>query len=191
LVCFLVVLWVLHFSDFRSTRNIENIASSAQADDSSALLFSYFDFVDASTHTQESYLGSLALQLAKESPKVLQILQIFYSSQKWSFLPVTPHDEALLLVLKDMARGFLQIHITADALDECPNLEPVLTSTRLMSEWSSKSTKFLIPSRRERVIKQHMDEISPYRIQCEREIVDADISLYVQNQLHTTLPFKR
>ncbi|OCL00076.1 uncharacterized protein K441DRAFT_725738 [Cenococcum geophilum 1.58] len=90
-----------------------------------------------------------------------------------------------------MARGFLQIHITADALDECPNLEPVLTSTWLMSEWSLKSIKFLILSRRERVIEQHMDEISPYRIQCEREIVDADISLYVQNRLHTTLPFKR
>lgn len=122
---------------------------------------------------------------------MLQILQKFYSSQKWSFLLVAPHDEALLLVLKDMARGFLQIHITADALDECPNLEPVLTSTWLMSEWSLKSIKFLILSRRERVIEQHMDEISPYRIQCEREIVDADISLYVQNRLHTTLPFKR
>lgn len=142
-------------------------------------------------HTQESYLGSLALQLAKESSKALQILQKFYSSRKWSFLPVAPRGEALLLVLKDMARRFLQIHIIVDALDECPNLELVLASIRLMSEWSSKSIKFSILSRRERVIEQHTDEISPYRIQCKREIVDADISLYVQNQLHTTLPFKR
>lgn len=179
----------LHFSDFRSTRIIKGIASSAQADNSSALLFFYFDFADASTHTQESYLGSLALQLVKEFSKALQILQKFYSSRKWSFLPVTPRGEALLLVLKDMARRFLQIHIIVDALDECPNLEPVLASIRLMSEWSSRSIKFSILSRRERVIEQHMDEISPYRIQCKRKIVDAYISLYVQNQLHTTLPF--
>ena len=101
---------------------------------------------------------------------------------------IESRGEALLLVLKDMASRFPQIHII---VDECPNPEPVLTSIRLMSEWSSKSIKFLILSRRERVIEQHMDEISPYRIQCEREIVDADISLYVQNQLHTSLAFRR
>jgi hypothetical protein len=155
------------------------------------LYFSFTPILQMHSHTQESYLGSLALQLAKESSKVLQTLQKFYSSQKWRFLPVAPRDEALLLVLKDMARKFLQIHIIVDALDECSNLEPVLASLRLMSEWSSKSIKFSILSRRERVIEQHMDEISPYRIQYKREIVDADISLYVQNQLHTTLPFKR
>lgn len=153
------------------------------------LYFFFTSILQTHPHTQESYLGSLALQLVKEFSKALQILQKFYSSRKWSFLPVTPRGEALFLVLKDMARRFLQIHIIVDALDECPNLEPVLASIRLMSEWSSRSIKFSILSRRERVIEQHMDEISPYRIQCKRKIVDAYISLYVQNQLHTTLPF--
>ena len=85
------------------------------------LAYFYFDFKDKGKKDSRALLSSLLDQLSDQSDQFRDGLRRMYSEHRDG--SKKPHDEALILCLKDMltvARS-VPIYLVVDALDECPN----------------------------------------------------------------------
>ena len=85
------------------------------------LAYFYFDFKDKGKKDSRALLSSLLDQLSDQSDQFRDGLRRMYSEHRDG--SKKPHDDALILCLKDMltvARS-VPIYLVVDALDECPN----------------------------------------------------------------------
>ena len=85
------------------------------------LAYFYFDFKDKGKKDSRALLSSLLDQLSDQSDQFRDGLRRMYSEHRDGLKK--PHDDALILCLKDMltvARS-VPIYLVVDALDECPN----------------------------------------------------------------------
>ena len=85
------------------------------------LAYFYFDFKDKGKKDSRALLSSLLDQLSDQSDQFRDVLRRMYSEHRDG--SKKPHDDALILFLKDMltvARS-VPIYLVVDALDECPN----------------------------------------------------------------------
>jgi hypothetical protein len=121
------VIWCDNFSIVR-IRELMLLASSAIIEDIrtlqksglASLAFFYCDFREDRKKDWRGLLSSLLVQLCEQSDAYSAILSDFYVAH--GFGSQHPSDSELVGCLKDMLElpGQATVHITIDALDECP-----------------------------------------------------------------------
>ena len=157
---------------------------------SAFLAYFYFDFKDKGKKDSRALLSSLLDQLSDQSDQFRDVLRRMYSEHRDG--SKRPHDDALLLCLKDMltiARS-VPIYLVIDALDECPNDSgdvlsrsprgKVLNVLEELVELRLPNLRFCFTSRPELDIRAIIKPLASQEISLHEESgQDRDINAYV------------
>lgn len=133
-------------------------------------------------------LRSLISQLLAQSPVIPHALAVRYKSCKSTNQPVTTiGTEELLTLLKSMMVTFGENFIVIDALDECADVENLLTHISAFVNWDLQGFHCLLTSR----IETTLQDNSAFHLQLEPDIVNDDIRQYIQQVLKEDRAFER
>ena len=90
-----------------------------------------------------------------------------------------------LNALKDIAESFTDVFILVDAVDECKELEELLTRIEKIVESKIASLHMLVTSRREKEIEDSMSTLldDEHKICIQSTLVEGDIRAYVQGRI--------
>jgi hypothetical protein len=146
-------------------------------------VYFYFDFNDKQKQDPELMLRSLVYQLLQQSIKIPASLDTLFFSCKNGERPPSVH--ALLDALQQMIRGFAQVYVILDALDECAQRTDLMAMLEKIVRWQLPNLHLLFTSRREWDIESSLEDIVDQQnwICLQSELVDKDIQLYVRQRL--------
>ena len=153
-------------------RDIEGMHAAGLA----TMAYYYFDFRDVKKQDCYGLLSSLILQLSADSNPCFNILSQLYSDHSRGIRK--PDIKALKKCMTDMLSlpGQAPIHITIDALDECPNFsgtpsarEVVLDLIDELVNLKLPSVHLCVASRPEIDIGMVLEPLTPLRISLHDE----------------------
>ncbi|KAH7069938.1 hypothetical protein BKA63DRAFT_569533 [Paraphoma chrysanthemicola] len=162
-----------------SSTIVENLLQHCQ-DDLMVIVYFYFDFNDARKQDPELMLRSLLCQLLQHSATVPKGVDALLSNGQRQ-----PSAHALLEAIHQAAQEFTQIYIVLDALDECTQRKELMDVLETVAKWQLANVHLLMTSRKERDIESSLEiYVEDKDAVClERDVVDKDIQLYVQQRL--------
>jgi ankyrin repeat domain-containing protein 50 len=140
----------------------------------------YFDFNDLAKQKAHEMLCSLICQLYSQIDHEISALGVLYERCSHFYKPGV-HD--LLEVLRELISNFNGVYIILDALDESTEREVLLPILEKIPRWGFKQLHMLITSRREPDIERSLDSLVTHSICIQGKLVDADIQLYIHDQL--------
>ena len=146
------------------------------------IAYFYFDFKNQDQKVCDAMLRSLLAQLSVQSFEASKPVNALYSAcgsgSSQPSLPMT------LKTLKDTAESFTDVFILVDALDECKELEELLTNVEDMVKSSIASLHMLVTSRREKGIEDSMSTLldDEHKICIQSTLVEDDIRAYVRGR---------
>lgn len=143
-----------------------------------AVLFSFFDFQNASQQKSDALLRALLAQLAEQNKESFQCLRKLHDDCKSGGHQAS--SDALLTTLTAALTHFPRVFIVVDALDECSERQQMLKYLKLLSEASN--THIIVLSRRERDIELALEDVAT-QIALTAANVDHDIALYVRHRM--------
>jgi hypothetical protein len=143
----------------------------------------YFDFNDAQKQDPKLMLRSLLCQLVQRLVIIPKGVEALFSSCENGRREPPLH--ALLEVIRQAAREFTQVYLVLDALDECTQRSELMDVLEKVAGWQLNNLHLLMTSRKERDIESSLEDyIEEEDTLClQRDIVDKDIQLYVQQRL--------
>lgn len=167
-----------------SSTIIEHLLQHCENDVRKVTVYFYFDFNDSQKQNPELMLRSLLRQL-------LQCLAVTHKDVDALFLSCKngkkqPSLHELLDVMPKVMRQFAHVYIVLDALDECTQRSELMSMLESVIRWKLDMVHLLLTSRKERDIEMSLeshikkDDV----VSLQRDIVNEDISRYVQNRLH-------
>lgn len=160
---------------------IEDLATLRRSRPKSLLLYYYFDFNDTKKQEVDMFLRSMVSQIVWQQERVSVSLSGLY--ERFDRGGRQPARELLLTTLRDNLRDSAETFIVLDALDECKELQPLLTVIAMISESQIPTLHLACTSRRERHIVEVFDQLNVIETSIQNEQVDADIGLLVDDQL--------
>ncbi|KAH7074055.1 hypothetical protein FB567DRAFT_188329 [Paraphoma chrysanthemicola] len=162
-----------------SSTIVENLLQHCQ-EDLMVTVYFYFDFNDARKQDPELMLRSLLCQLLQRSAMVPKCLDALLSNGQRQ-----PSAHELLEAIHQAAREFTQVYIVLDALDECTQRQELMDVLESVAKSQLNNVHLLLTSRKERDIESSLENyVEANNTVClERDVVDKDIQLYVQQRL--------
>lgn len=176
----------MHWTDCSiSAIVIDHISRLYALDDSSAIVFAYYNYQDSSLDKSENILGNLIKQLCWKLPVIPQTEIDFYHS--YTRDAREPGLVKLIEIFIDLANHFKQVFIVIDALDECKATERTkfLGFTTSLHEKSAKIVRTFITSRKETDIQSWFQKRKTPVIEVEAIKVDQDIKAFVLDRVNT------
>ena len=161
--------------------------SSLEPPSDVGLAFFYFDFSHGLKTNTSTMLRSLIHQLLKQLSHVPQCIRDMRSNTPADDDPDT-HE--LLDCLIKLCRSFRSTAIFVDALDEASPVIDALAALQDMSKMLPYSTRCIVTSRDEIVIKRVLTDANFQQIHIPRTSVDRDIMSYVVDQSKTDMKGK-
>jgi hypothetical protein len=164
-----------------SSTLIKDVQAHCVDKDDTCLGIFYFTFSDRTKQTYDDLLRSLAVQLGMDGPG-LTILQMAYDKLNKGGLGVTELEDIVI----SLAQSYSCVFIMLDALDECPEEQNVRYSLLQGLEKLAQNIptlKYCVTSRGIDEIRDTMAAIAATPLSLPASVVDADIALYVSNQL--------
>ncbi|GAP83716.1 putative ankyrin repeat protein [Rosellinia necatrix] len=152
-----------------------------RSDPQTGVAFFFFTFNDESKQDASAMLRALILQLSvqQRSPDHLSGLHASYRY-------ASPPDESLLGCLHQIIRGFRNVYILIDALDESPrnkHRETTLQTLTDMRSWGELRMHLLVTSRDEVDIRDELQAMAAEVIEMGNDAVDRDIASFVSQNL--------
>jgi hypothetical protein len=160
---------------------IEDIRTTYEQDVDTAFAFFYFSFSDERKQSDSDLLRSLVAQLAWREPGLIMLRQAHGDAKR----SVPGPDELVKILLASM-RSCSKVYLLIDALDECPEdhdtRQSVLTRIERLIQ-DAPNLKILMTSRELPAIRDSMAALGSKPMCVSTSAVNADIRLYVANQL--------
>jgi hypothetical protein len=147
----------------------------------------YFTFRDQEKQTCEPLGKSLITQLASQTKQLDVELEKLHSEYHHS----NPQFEPLVSTLRHLISGFTEVYVIIDALDECTEVEKLLSTVRTFSDWDIPGLHLLATSQPEKVIKDGLSRPEICNIPVDKEFKNEDIRVHVRAQLQVDLSLKR
>jgi hypothetical protein len=144
-----------------------------------AVVFSYFDFQDASYQLPDTLLRVLLAQLATQSSAALRSLRELHDEVCASGSREPSSDDLLRAVTAALA-SFPKTFVVVDALDECSDLRMLLNCLKAIS--GLPNIHIVALSRREREIELALQGIT-HEIPLTGASIDKDIALYIKHRM--------
>jgi hypothetical protein len=166
-----------------SSTVIEHLLQHCHSDTRMVTAYFYFDFNDAQKQDPKLMLRSLLCQLVQRLVIIPKGVEALFSSCENGRREPPLH--ALLEVIRQAAREFTQVYLVLDALDECTQRSELMDVLEKVAGWQLNNLHLLMTSRKERDIESSLEDyIEEEDTLClQRDIVDKDIQLYVQQRL--------
>lgn len=158
--------------------------------DEVAVAYFYFDFNDIEKQKSENMIRSIVKQLYTSSVKNFKVESLFSSCHNGER---QSSSDDLIQVLKSLMKGFRKTYVILDALDECSDIDQLLTNIEEIQGWQLTGLHMLLTSRRHKDIE---DALKPLinlknRICIQSAAVDADIEIYIRHRLQTDKKLRR
>lgn len=166
-----------------STASLQQILQTKEIDSSIAVSYFYFDFNDAEKQSAQKAIRSLLFQFALQLGNLAQQLERLY--HKCDDGQRQPTDDAIHLLFKESMARPGDKYIVLDAMDECTEREGLLTFIGELLAPTSQNLRILATSRREKDIEDELNPIANYEVNIQNSVVDADIRIYVRDQMTT------
>jgi ankyrin repeat domain-containing protein 50 len=157
-----------------------------------ALAYFYFDFNDTKKQEVSSFVSSLVAQLCSKVVDLPEQLKELYKRCNNGQVRAAMHD--LKAALSVIAKGFEDVFIIADALDECPKngeREELLGLIKEIKSWSPSNLHLLATSRQEPDIEEVLISLTTLAISIQDSEVESDIKLHIAHELATHPKLKR
>jgi hypothetical protein len=168
---------------------IDDIQTHCQEDLDAAYAIFYFSFSDEHKQSDGDLLRSLLAQLGWREPG-LSMLRQAYENPKRS----VPGPDELEKILFNSIKSFGNVYLLVDALDECPEdhetRQLVLERIERLTN-SASNLKIFATSRELPSIRESMDALGSNLLRIVTSTADADIRIYVANQLSGDRGFRR
>lgn len=145
-----------------------------------AVVFSYFDFQDASKQQSNSLLKAILAQLAIRNPEALECLKGLYDG---CFGSRAPSSDELYNAVATALASFPQTFVVVDAVDECSDRRLLFKYLKSLSELPN--LHLITFSRREPDIEDAFRSIAR-EISLTTDSVDNDIATYVRNRMESS-----
>jgi hypothetical protein len=174
-----------------SSTIIEDLLYHCHRDPAMVVIYFYFDFNDVEKQQYEKMLCSLIIQLSLRCTSTSRVLAALFSSCMHG--ERQPTSDVLLITLQQMIRGFDEIFVVLDALDECKERRELLKDIDKIARWKMGKLHILTTSRREKDIDELLDSlVNDERKFCiQNELVNDDIRAYIQKRLQGDPNLKR
>ena len=157
----------------------------------SAVLYFYFDFSIGEKRKHGNMIRSLIQQLYSQYASTSHAVESIYSSCANG--DRQPTCDALLTCLRGMMGDLDETYIIIDALDECVEIQEVITDLEELTAHKDANLHILTTSRREKDIEGSLDlldlEVEKVFVQGTR--VNSDIRVYIQNRLTVDRALRR
>lgn len=150
-----------------------------QQESSNAVVFSYFDFQDASYQRSDTLLRAILAQLATRSPTALSFLRDLHD-EPCAFGSQEPSADNLLGAVTAALASFPKTFVVVDGLDECSDWRMLLQSLKAIS--ALPNIHIIALSRKKREIELALCDISR-EIPLTGANVDSDIALYIKHRM--------
>ncbi len=176
-----------------SSTVIDNVIHRQREEQDTAVLYHFFDFGNKINSSAESFLRSLVAQLVKQSssfPKALDQLRRGESSNTRYGTRMGTEAE-LSAILCDSMGEFDHIYIIIDALDECVERQRLLSIVQRLLHPKTGKTHILVTSRSDAGAEEHLTPSITEHIFLESSLIEHDIRLYIQEQLHHNPKLRR
>ena len=172
-----------------SSTVVEDLQHHCEDDQRKVTAYFYFDFNDTQKQDPELMFRSLFHQLLQRLVTVPEdVEEVFSLCVNGKQQPSLP---ALLKAAPQIIQQFTHVYIVLDALDECTQRSELMDLLGTIAGWQLDSVHLLMTSRRERSIEtffeSHVGEEGTIYLQ--GDVVDKDISRYVQQRLHDDKDF--
>jgi hypothetical protein len=166
-----------------SSTIVEDLLRHCGNDCGKVIAYFYFDFKDAQKQEPEQMLRSLLDQLSQRSIRTFESIDTLYLNCENG--RQIPSQEALLEVIPQVIRGFNQVFVVLDALDECTQRSELMHVLENLIERQLPNMHLLMTSRKERDIEGSLEDyVSAENIIClQSDVVDRDIQRYVRQRL--------
>jgi hypothetical protein len=171
----------------RSSTIVEHMKEYCDSNPLRALAYYYFDFNDNEKQTSSNLLCSLIVQICNKivylPTQLKELYQICNNGQHKADM------QGLKSVLAECLKGFGDVFIVIDALDECPTTGGRQELLELITEikaWSSPNLHLLTSSRQEPDIEEALKPLlSGLWIPIQGVHVNSDIKAHIAYQLKT------
>ncbi len=158
---------------------------------SEGVAYFYFDFNDIEKQKPENMIRSVIKQFFAQTVKKCSQLELSFSSCNKG--ERQPSRDDLLLILKEMIKGYNKTYIILDALDECLDRPDLLEVIEHIHEWKLPQLHMLVTSRMLTDIEEVLEPmIEPRnRICIQSAAVNSDIEIYVDYRLRNDRKLSR
>ena len=166
-----------------SSTIIEHLLQHCHDNASMVTAYFYFDFNDTQKQDPELMLRSLLTQLLQRLSTMPKGVDALFSACNNG--QRQPSSHALLEVIRQVMQQFTYVYVVLDALDECTQRPELMDALETMARWQLDSVHLLMTSRKERDIESSLEGYIEEEdtICLQRDVVDRDIQLYVQQRL--------
>ena len=154
----------------------------------SVLLYYYFDFNDCQKQNVSGCISSLLLQLAFVMDDFQKLWLLYMACDLGRRQPRVNEMEKML---RSALEALPRVYMVLDALDECQELDELLSFiVTACTSWDI-DVKFLVTSRKERNVDEALQNLDPIAIDLRDELITQDIQVYVKRRLDTSSRLKK
>ncbi|KAI9871309.1 MAG: hypothetical protein M1830_003043, partial [Pleopsidium flavum] len=122
-------------------------------------------------------------QLSNRTSEIPQTLVHFYYHNTRHASASHHPTSGLAELLAQVIEGFSQVYIIIDALDECVNRDDIVRFVDMTMDWKLGKLHWLVTSRTERDIEEHMVNRSTAQIPLQGSHIDVDIHSFILGRL--------
>ena len=170
---------------------ITDILCQCEASSQSSVAYFFFDFNSSEKQMSSQMVRSIMTQLPGRSINALaQVESLFASCSEGQR---QPDNEGLMEILQANMQEYSHTFVILDALDECSDLEELLTLISEIESWKLPTLHLLFTSRRLTTIEETLRGLtkSTNMIEIQSKLVDMDISNYVSERLRVDKRLQR
>ena len=174
---------------FESAASLYNILLLKESVPHTIVSYFYMDFNDPEKQSSRKAIRSLLFQCALQANGILHDLEQLYQNCRSG--QQQPAEDAIQSLFQEAMARPGEKYIVLDALDECTDREQLLPFMRELITSRSQKLRILVTSRREKDIEDVLGQVAIYNINIQSNIVDADISVYICDQMATDTKLKK
>ena len=170
---------------------ISDLLDERQRNHEITVMYFFFDFNDSMKQKPEQMMRAVVAQLFTSSDETFAELETLFVAHDEG--QRRPDPESWISALRGMICKTPQIFLVVDALDECCDIQELLTILSKIKSWNMPNLHILLTSRRLLAIEETLEHlIEPlYRIDIQSRLVNPDISKYVHDRLLADPGFRR
>lgn len=130
---------------------MEHLLELATQNDRSAVLYHYCNFQDPTQRTCADIVASLVDQLLRQGNVLPETILRMYKEESRRPRNTAPLD-ILATALKNLVATFDDVYLLVDALDECADVEELLSLLDMLSQWQMPQLHVIVTSQRHKTI---------------------------------------
>jgi hypothetical protein len=164
-----------------SSSILKNLMDTNQSNDSSLLLYFFFDFATRDKRMVGLFLRASLSQIQAQTRDIVEPIRSLYDRHHGGFQELSNAD--LLDSLRTAFEGTKNAYLIIDALDECDKRAELIEVLEEILGWGLDNIHILATSRKERDFEECFARTGAEQVQLEGDTVQGDIRQYIESRM--------